>query len=102
MALFTYPTTMFLQYLCPKTGSNEGGSTGGASPAAHGVSDCFVQLVECQDSMKRSLERTGQSWKQMQYEWHMVVSTLLGSLMFLLFLMTPHYAVIQFKLVSFI
>lgn len=31
--------------------------------------------------MKRSLERTGQSWKQIQYEWHMVViSTLLGSL----------------------
>lgn len=52
---------MFLQYLCPKTGSDEGGSAGGASPAAHGVPDCFIQLVQLQDALQRSLERTGQS-----------------------------------------
>lgn len=52
-----------LQYLRPKTGSYEGGSAGGASPAAHGVPDGLIQLFQPQDSMKRSLERTRQSWK---------------------------------------
>lgn len=56
------------QYLCPKTGSYEGGSAGGASPAAHGVPDSFIQLVQRQDSMKCSLECTRQSWTQTQIQ----------------------------------
>lgn len=61
-------TATFLQYLRPKAGSYKGGSAGGASPAAHGVPDCLVHLVQRQDSMKRSLERTGQSWTQSQIQ----------------------------------
>lgn len=53
-------------HLSPKAGPDEAGSAGGASPAAHGVSDSFIQLIARQDSVKRSLERTGQSWTQTQ------------------------------------
>lgn len=55
-----------LVYLCSETGPYEGGSAGGASPAAHGVPDCFIQLVQRQDAVKRSLECTWQSWTQTQ------------------------------------
>lgn len=61
-------TATFLQYLCSKTGSYEGGSAGGASPAAHGDPDAFIQLVLRQDYMQRSLERTRQSWTQTQIQ----------------------------------
>lgn len=47
--------------LCSKAGSNEGGSAGGASPTAHDGPDCFIQSIQSQDTMKRSLERTRQS-----------------------------------------
>lgn len=66
LIIFLSLTTTFLNYLCPKTGSYKGGSTGGASPAAHSGPDTFIQLILRQDYMKRSLERTGQTWTQIQ------------------------------------
>lgn len=47
-------------HLSSETGSDERGSTGGASPAAHGVPDGDLQSAQRQDGVKRSLERTGQ------------------------------------------
>lgn len=38
-------------YLCPQAGSDEGGSAGGAPPAAHGVPDSFIQFARRQDSV---------------------------------------------------
>lgn len=54
-------------YLSPETGSDEGSSAAGASPAAHGVSDRLLVLFGCQDSMQRCLERTWQTYKENQH-----------------------------------
>lgn len=48
-------------YLSPETGSDEGPSATGASPAAHGVSHCLLVVLGCEDSMQRCLERTWQT-----------------------------------------
>lgn len=51
-------------YLSPETGSDEGPSATGASPAAHGVSHCLLVVLGCEDSMQRCLERTWQTWNR--------------------------------------
>lgn len=57
--------SLIQSYLSPETGSNEGSSATGASPTAHGVSDSLLVVFGCQDPMKRCLERTWQTWRDM-------------------------------------